>query len=66
LIDVDISLRESELFKQVKAKAIELCEIPRLANGFSSNMNARKKAMELDNIVSSSKLSYAACSLLAQ
>lgn len=47
LLEIDISLRESDLTKQLKQKSIELCEMPRLVNGLSSTMNARKKAMEI-------------------
>jgi hypothetical protein len=55
-------LKESEKFKLLKQKAIELCELPRA--GLSSTLNAKKKAMEMRYISSPSRLSFLACSLL--
>jgi hypothetical protein len=57
-----MSLKESETFKVLKQKAIELCELPKA--GLSSTLNSKKKAMELRYIQSPSRLTFSACSLL--
>lgn len=56
-------MKDSEIVKQLKQKAIDLCEMPRV--GLSSTLNAKKKAIELRYISSPSRLSFMACALLA-
>ena len=55
-------MREDEIVKTLKQKAIDLCELPRV--GLSSTLNAKKKALELRYISSASRLSFMASSLL--
>lgn len=57
-----MSLKDSDIVKDLKQKAIDLCEMPRI--GLSSTLNAKKKAIELRYITSPSRLSYMASSLL--
>lgn len=57
-----MSLRDTDLFKTLKQKTVELCELPR--PGLSSTLNAKKKAVELRYITSPSRLSFMACALL--
>lgn len=62
MVDYDMNLRDTDIFKTLKQKAIDLCELPRV--GLSSTLNAKKKALELRYITSASRLSYMASSLL--
>lgn len=60
--EYDISLRDSDKFKLLQQKAIELCELPR--GGLAATMQSKKKAMELRYTVSPSKLCFMSCALL--
>jgi hypothetical protein len=57
-----MAMKDTELHKELKQKAIELCEMPRV--GLSSTLNAKKKAIEIRYISSPVRLTYMAAALL--
>lgn len=61
-IEYDNAFKENANYKNLKQKAIDLCELPR--NGLSATLNMKKKANEIRYINSPSRLSYLACALL--
>lgn len=62
LIEHDMALKDDAAVKNLKQKAIEFCEIPRV--GLSSTLSAQKKAIEIRYVSSPSRLSFMACALL--
>jgi hypothetical protein len=58
-----MGLRDSEKFKVLQQKAVELCELPK--GGLSTAMSNKKKAVEIRYTVSPSRLSFMACALLS-